>query len=69
MPKQQPRWKKFLVLWFFLFITFLAMKIVFNLLVYGWIDLRQGAILEVLVLPLGQSLLFWFAYRFGKRPE
>ncbi len=67
MPKQQSRWKKFLVLWVFLFVTFLAMKVIYNLWFYGWIDLRKGAILEVLILPMGQAILFWFAYRFDKR--
>jgi hypothetical protein len=65
--KKNGYWKKFLLLWLFLLLSYLIIKIAFNLAVYGWIDLRKNAFLELLVLPLGQSILFWFIYRPGRR--
>jgi hypothetical protein len=65
MKKNAP-WKKFLLLWLFLLLSYLIIKIAFNLAVYGWIDLRKNAFLELLILPLGQSVLFWIIYRPGR---
>lgn len=59
-------WKRFLLLWLFMFLTFVGMKVLFNLWVHGWIDLRRVAFLEILVFPLGQTLLLWFAYRLDR---
>ncbi|MBI4516406.1 MAG: hypothetical protein HY699_11395 [Deltaproteobacteria bacterium] len=49
----------FLRLWFVLFFSYLLIKFVFNLIVLDWIDLRRAALQELLVLPLGQSVVFW----------
>lgn len=59
-------WKRFLLLWLFMCLTFVAMKVLFNLWFHGWIDLRRVALLEVMILPLGQTLLLWFAYRLDR---
>ena len=62
--------KRFLLIWFFLFISYLAIKLSFNLLYFGWIDLRWSALLELLILPLGQSIAFWLlTYKRKKTPR
>ena len=59
-------WKRFLLLWLFMFLTFVAIKVLFNLWAHGWIDLRRVALLEVLVVPAAQTLLLWFGYRLDR---
>lgn len=48
--------------------TVAGMKVAINWSVYGWIDLRKGPILEVLLIPLALSLIVWFACRRLARP-
>ena len=55
--------KKFILLWLFLFMSYLAIKLSFNLAYYGWLDLRKVALAELLILPLGQSVVFWLLTR------
>ena len=57
----------FLKLWFFMFFTYLTIKVIFNLLYFGWIDLRRATLLEVLCLPLGQAVAFWLITRVGRK--
>jgi hypothetical protein len=60
VEKQSPSsWRSFLRLWFVLGFAYLLIKFVFNLGVMGWIDLRPVAFLELVVVPLGQSVVFW----------
>jgi hypothetical protein len=54
-------------MWFLLFFGYLTLKVIFNLLFYRWIDLRRIALLELLVIPLGQSILFWIVTRVRKK--
>ena len=46
-------------LWLLLGFSYAVMKLAFDLTVNGWIDLRAVAFLELAVLPLGQSAVFW----------
>lgn len=57
------RWGAFLRLWVVMAFSFVSVKILFNLLVLGWVDLRLAAFEEWLVLPLGQAVVFWFVTR------
>jgi len=57
----------FFKLWFFMFFTYLTIKVIFNLIFFGWIDLRRVALLELLILPLGQSIAFWAITRIHKK--
>lgn len=59
---------EFLKVWFFMFFTFLIFKFLCNLFIYGLIDLRRVAILEVLLVPLGQSLAFWLIVKTFRKP-
>ena len=43
--------------------SYFLVKFIFNLVVFGWIDLRNIAFLELALLPLGQSILFWLVTR------
>jgi hypothetical protein len=59
----------FFRLWFLLFFSYVTLKVIFNLLFYGWIDLRRIALLELLAIPLGQSMLCWIVSFARKKPE
>ena len=61
------RWGAFLRLWIVMAFSFVSVKILFNLVVLGWVDLRPTAFKELLVLPLGQSIVFWFVTRRRRR--
>jgi hypothetical protein len=50
-----------------MFFSFSLIKIAFNLLILGWVDLRPAAFQEMLVLPLGQSVVFWIVTRRSRR--
>jgi hypothetical protein len=62
-------WAAFLRLWFVLFFSYLLLKFLFNLVVLGWVDLRASAFQELLVLPSGQSVVFWFITRRQRRVQ
>lgn len=55
-----------LKLWFFFFVSYLLILTLFTYLYYGWIDLRNVALLQVVVVPMGQAILFW-AITFRRR--
>lgn len=56
-------WRAFLRLWLVMAFSFLLIKLLFNFVVLGWVDLRSTAFKELLVLPLGQSIVFWVITR------
>ncbi len=60
---------RFLRLWFLVFLSYAIIKFVFNLVVMGWIDLRWTALLELLCLPFGQTVVFWFVTRRVRRAQ
>lgn len=59
-------WVRFLWLWLFMLVVYVLAKTAFNLILFGWIDLRTATLLEALVLPSIQSLLLWFAFRLDR---
>jgi len=60
------RWA-FLRLWSLLFFSYFGVKFSFNLVMLGYIDLRPIALYELLLLPLGQSVVFWLVTRRSRR--
>lgn len=60
---------RFLRLWFLVFLSYATIKFVFNLVVMGWIDLRWTALLELLFLPFGQTVVFWAVTRRVRRAQ
>ena len=62
---------RFLRLWMLLAFAYALIKFAFDLAVFGWIDLRGIAFLELAVIPLGQSAVFWVVTRRirGEPPE
>jgi len=45
--------------WLLLGFSYVLLKLAFDLMVNGWIDLRGEALLELALVPLGQSAVFW----------
>jgi hypothetical protein len=60
---------RFLRLWFLVFLSYVTIKFVFNLVVMGWIDLRRTTLLEMVCLPLGQAVVFWLVTRRVRRAQ
>jgi hypothetical protein len=60
---------RFIRLWLAVFFSYVLIKFLFNLAVFGWIDLRDVALLELVVLPLGQAVVFWFITRRVRHAE
>jgi len=56
-------WPAFLRLWFVLQFSYLGMRLLFNIVFMGWIDLRRAFWLDVTVVPVGQAVVFWFVTR------
>ena len=50
----------FLRLWFVLLFAYVLVRFLFNLIVLGYVDARWTQVPELLVVPLGQSIVFWF---------
>ncbi len=57
----------FVKLWVVLFMTFLIVRTIATLYIYGRIDLRQVSLLELLFVPLGQVVALWVIVR--KKPS
>ena len=56
--------RRFLRLWFVLGFAYFTAKLLFNLAVMGWIwVLGRDALLEIALVPLGQSVVFWIVPR------
>jgi hypothetical protein len=58
----------FLKVWFFMFFTYLISKLLCNLVLFGWIDIRRSALLEILVVPIAQSIVFWLLVKTFRKP-
>jgi len=50
---------KFLRLWIVLLLAYLCTKVVVNLALFGWIDVRPAAAWELLTIPAVQALVLW----------
>jgi hypothetical protein len=57
-----------LKIWLFMFVSYLAILLAFNWAYFGWIDLRNATIIQILLIPTGQALAFWLlTWRSRKR--
>ena len=61
-----PSWGSLVRLWLLLFLSYATLKVIFNIVYLGVIDLRPIFLWEVLTLPIGQSLIVWLVAR-GRR--
>ena len=61
-----PSWGALVRLWLLLFLSYATLKVIFNVVYLGVIDLRPVFFWEVVVLPIGQSLIVWLVAR-GRR--
>jgi hypothetical protein len=59
---------EFLKVWAFMFFTYLTLKILCNLILFNYVDLTRLAMLETLLLPLGQSVAFWLVVKTCRKP-
>ena len=50
-------------LWVVLAFSYVLIKFAFTLGIMGWIDIRPVAFLELALVPLGQSVVFWIITR------
>ena len=53
----------FLRLWVVLLVSYAFVKFAFNMIFFGWIDLRTVAWQELLAVPFGQSIVYWIITR------
>jgi len=49
-----------------LFLSYFFLKILYNRLVFGCLDLRRGALLELVVMPVALTCCLWLGARFMK---
>ena len=61
-----PSWGSLVRLWLLLFLSYATLKVIFNIVYLGIIDLRPVFAWEVVTLPIGQSLIVWLVAR-GRR--
>ena len=61
-----PSWGSLVRLWLLLFLSYATLKVIFNVVYLGMIDLRPAFFWEVLALPIGQSVIVWLVAR-GRR--
>jgi hypothetical protein len=59
-------WGALLRLWVLLFLSYATLKVIFNIVYSGYIDLRPAFFWEIALLPIGQSLIVWLVAR-GRR--
>jgi len=53
----------FVRLWLILLLGYFGFKVIANLLIFRAIDLRQTFFVDLAIVPLGQSLVFWLVTR------
>lgn len=58
---------RFLRLWLVMAFSYSIIKFVFDLAMFGWIDLRSVVLWQLALIPLGQSVVFWFVTRRVRR--
>jgi len=59
--------KRFLRLWFVVGFSYVSAKLLVDLALMGWIDLRWNALLELALLPLAQTVVLWAVTRRTRR--
>jgi hypothetical protein len=50
-------------IWIFMLLSYLTIVLAFNWWFFGWIDLRSATLMQILIIPAGQALAFWFLTR------
>ena len=48
----------FLKLWLMMLLTYVVATLAFDLVYYGWVDLRQAALARLLYLPIALAAVF-----------
>jgi len=66
MASQPASWGGFLRLWFLLFFAYVVLKLLFDLSVGGYVDLRTVALIGDVGIPFGQALICWIVTRRGR---
>jgi len=65
--------KRFFIIWLLMLISFVPVRLGYNLVFFGWIDIRKFALLEFMVIPFCQALVFFLVTlpfaRKKNRPE
>lgn len=59
-------WGAFLRLWVLLVFSYAPLKVLFDLVGSGYIDLRNAALVQLLALPSAQAVVFWLVTRRGR---
>jgi hypothetical protein len=60
-------WGAFLRLWVVLAFSFVTVKLLFDLLHPGYIDLRSSTLVQLVAVPTGQAVVYWLVARRGGR--
>ena len=66
MASQPASWGGFLRLWFLLFFSYVLLKLLFDLAMGGYVDLRSVALIGDVGVPFGQAVIFWIVTRRGR---
>jgi hypothetical protein len=53
----------FLRLWLLLFFSYVTLKLLLDLTIAGYLDLRTVALVGDVALPFGQAVIFWLVTR------
>jgi hypothetical protein len=59
-------WAAFVRLWLLLLFSYDLLTLLFDLAVFGYIDLRSAALVQLVALPLGQAAIVWVVTRRGR---
>lgn len=59
----------FLRLWLLMTFSYVILTLVYDLVGPGYVDLRESSLLKLLVVPLGQAVVFWLVTRARARGD
>jgi hypothetical protein len=62
-PDRGTPWAALLRLWVVLAFSFVALKLLIELIYPGYIDLRSVTLLQFALIPAGQALVYWIVVR------
>lgn len=53
------------------FLTYVPLKTGLDIALWGWVDLRRAALVQLAVLPLAQGIVLWLVLRPGgiRKPD
>ena len=63
MAPQPTSWRGFLRLWLLLFFSYVLLKLLLDVAVGGYVDLRTVALVEDAAVPFGQAAICWLVTR------